>query len=339
MSRVDEVRRAAAALADPSSDVGRAAREAAVRECGLSPEMADRVFALSCARYTVESLRALISTAREGERVAVTLAATVAVAPLRAIALPWLAGASRVEVRGSSRQRGLVEAIVRAFGADAIRVVDAPDVDADTLIAYGRDETLARLAETAHVARFEGHGHGFGVAYATACEGAVEAVALDVALHDQRGCLSPQMVFVRGDATAFARALHEALAAIEVTLPRGALDVGDGAAVMQWQGAAAVRCAWSKRAKRHFVGALDEPAWVPSPGLRNVLVCPVSGDEHARALLGEEQRFLTCVGVAGSGDAWRATGARVVTAGTMQDPDLDGPEDPRPPMSRSRARP
>jgi Acyl-CoA reductase (LuxC) len=339
VSRVDDVRRAAAAIADPSSNVGRAVREAAVRECGLSPEMADRVFVLSCARYSDEPLRALVSSARAGERVAVTLAATVAVAPLRAIALPWLAGASRVDVRGSSKQRGLVDATVRAFGADAISVVDAPDVEADTLIAYGRDETLARFADTTSAARFEGYGHGFGVAYVSDEGHPVEGTALDVALHDQRGCLSPQIVFVRGDATAFARALHEALSAIEAILPRGALDVGEGAAVMQWQGAAAVRCAWSRRGRSHFVGAVDEPAWVPSPGMRNVLVCRVSGVDEARALLGDEQRFLTCVGVTGSGDAWRATGARVVPAGTMQDPELDGPEDPRPPVSRSRARP
>jgi hypothetical protein len=44
----------------------------------------------------------------------VVLAATVATAPLRAIALPWLAGAARVTVRPSRRQPALARAFIDA---------------------------------------------------------------------------------------------------------------------------------------------------------------------------------------------------------------------------------
>lgn len=340
MSRVDDVLRAARALADPSSEAGRAVRTAAVRECALSPAMADHVFALSCARYTHEAVSALASALREGERVAVVLAATVAVAPLRAVALPWLAGAARVDVRGSSRQTALVDAVVRAFGGRGIKCVDAIAPDVDAVIAYGSDETVAAIDRATPFARFEGYGHGFGVAWVDHEESgfeAVEEVALDVALHDQRGCLSPRIVFVRGDAVAFARALHEALSRIEASLPRGAVEVGEAASVMQWQGAASARCAWSRRGRTHFVGALETPSFMASPGLRGVLVCPASSVAAACSLMGREIAHLTCVGATGSLDAWRATEARVVRSGSMQDPALDGPEDPRPPMSRERA--
>ncbi len=341
MSRVDDVLRAARALADPSSEAGSAARDAAVRECALSPAMADHVFALSCARYTHAAVSSLASAAREGERVAVVLAATVAVASLRALALPWLAGAARVDVRGSSRQTALVDAIARAFGVREITRVDAVASDVDAVVAYGGDEAVAAIDRATPFARFEGYGHGFGVAWVDLEDSAVDVVAevaLDVALHDQRGCLSPRVAFARGDAVAFARALHEALSRVEVSLPRGAVEVGEAASVMQWQGAAAARCAWSRRGRAHFVGALEAPSFMASPGLRSVLVCPVSSVAEARSLMGTELAHLTCVGASGALDAWGATGARAVRSGSMQDPALDGPEDPRPPRVRERVR-
>ncbi len=337
MSRVDDVLRAVRALADPAHPVGRAVREAAVRECSLSPAMAERVFALSCARYTGDAVEALASDARGAMRVAVSLAATVAVAPLRAIALPWLAGAERVEVRGSSRQRALVEVIVRAFGNNNVSTRESLSPDADLVIAYGSDETVDSIGRgLSPSTRFEGYGHGFGIAWIDRDE-EPSAVALDVALHDQRGCLSPLAVFVSGDAVRFARALHEALAGVEDALPRGRVEVGEAAAVMQWQGAAAARCAWSRRGKTHFVGALETPSFLASPGLRNVVVSEARDASHVAALLGDEGAHLTCVGASDADGAWPSEGVRAVRAGTMQDPALDGPEDRRVPRSKSQA--
>jgi hypothetical protein len=330
--RIDDVLRAARALADPTSAVGSAARAAAADECLLSAAMIERVFATACARYTPEALAALASEARAGQRVGVALAATVATAPLRPIALPWLAGAERVTVRGSRRQPGLVRAFADAFARDEIAVVDELPPRLDALVAYGSDETIAALRHAWPEALFEGHGHGFGVSYVAAdapFDDAARAVAVDVAEHDQRGCLSPQTVFVAGDAVAFAQALHRALGAFEAIAPRGPVTAGDGAAVAQWQGVVAARGRWFRRGAAHGVGALDAAELMASPGLRNVAVCPVDSVAALREALGDELPHLTCVGVAGSLDAgpWRFTRARVVAAGTMQDPPLDGPED------------
>jgi hypothetical protein len=333
--RVDDVLRAVRALVDRSSAPGVRVRAAAAAECGISTPMVERVFAVAAARFTAPALAALTAPARGGQRVGVVLAATVAPAPLRAIALPWLAGAARVTVRPSRRQRALVEAVVEAFACDAITVATELPRDLDAVVAYGGDDTLAALAGGLPPAvAFEGHGHGFGVAFVgpeVAWPAAARAVAGDIAEHDQRGCLSPQTVFVAGDPVAFARALHDALGALGSLWPRGNLTAGEGAAAAQWQGVQAVRARWFRRGPTHAVAALDAPALVPTPGLRHVTVCPADSVDTLRAALGGALPHLTCVGVAGAIDpsAWRFTRARVVAAGTMQDPPLDGPEDPR----------
>jgi len=333
--RIDDVLRAARSLADPTSAAGRRAREAAAAECLLSGAMIERVFAAACARYTPAALASLASGARVGQRVGVALAATVATAPLRALALPWLAGAARVTARASRRQPGLVRPFVEAFAREEVTLVDELPRDLDALVAYGGDQALAALRRALpEAAGFEGHGHGFGVSYVgpgVSFEDAARAVAADLADHDQRGCLSPQTVFVRGDAVAFAKALHGALGALEALVPRGFVGAGDGATIAQWQGVLAARGRWFRRGPSHGVGALDAPELVATPGLRNVAVCPVDSVAALRGALGDALPHLTCVGVAGplDVDAWRFTRARVVAAGTMQDPPLDGPEDPR----------
>lgn len=332
MSRVDDVLRAAMALSDAACD----ARRAAVRDCALSEPMAARVFQLATARYTREAVLCLARDSLVGRRVSVVLAATVATAPLRAIALPWLAGAASVAVKPSRRQRALVEACVRAFGRAEIACVEAIPEDVDHVIAYGGDDSLAMIANALpDGVSFEGRGHGFGVAYVRdACDEAARAVARDVALYDQRGCLSPQTVFVRGDAAGFARSLHRALGAIEAELPRGRVEVGEAAGVMQWQGVKAARAAWFRRGPTHAVAAFEAPTVEGTPGLRNVVVSAVAGVDAVSAALGANARNVTCVGTDDEDDVWRWTAARVVPLGAMQDPPLDGPEDPRDPTRR-----
>lgn len=312
------------------------ARALAVTEGMLSLPMVDHVFARTLDRYTPDAVAALASSRFVGRAVGVGLARSVVTAPLRAIALPWLAGAASVRVRASRHQQGLVRAFVAAFGDPRITVT--ADFDGvDHAIVYGRDETVRAWASTLPPeVGFEGFGHGVGVVYLDApTEAAAEALALDVARYDQRGCLSPQCVFVRGEARGFARALHEALGALEATLPRGALDAGEGAAVMQWQGVQMAQCGWFRRGATHAVGGRDEPARVGSPGARNVVVVGVSGPAAVGELLGEERAHVSVLGTDRVERAlWPWCRGRIVTVGAMQDPPLDGPEDARGPTRR-----
>lgn len=336
--RVAQVCELARRLGDPQSAEGRAWRALAVDEGRLSPAMADRVVSVTTARYDEASVRALADGSLVGRRVAVVLAASVATAPLRAAVLPWLAGAASVALRPSRRQPSLARHVVETLGVGALREVDAVPEDVDHVIAYGSDETLARIrAALPEGVSFAGYGHGFGVAWVSLTgtddiADVARAVAMDVSLYDQHGCLSPQTVFVMGDARRFAEALHGALAVIERELPRGKMEAADGARVVQWQGQMAVRASWFRRGATHSVGLIDRAEVVGSPGDRNITVARVEAIKALTRALEPHAEYITVVGAHDprGGARWpEAMRARVVATGTMQDPPLDGPEDAR----------
>lgn len=321
--RVGDVLRLVRGLADVSAGF--------VTSHGLSPAMAREVTRITLARYTLDALSALRAHTLDGRRVQVRLARSVPTAPLRALALPWLAGASRVTVHAPEMHRAFTARVAEGLG-----MFLGEDSAADHVIAYGSDETVAavRAGLSAGVG-FEGHGHGLGVGVVTADADpsrAGEDLARDVALYDQRGCLSPLAVLVRGDGARVAEAMHQALTAYEAALPRGPLDVGEAARVMQWQG---VQSAVSERVWRgatHFVAHVTGPARVASPGARNIAVISLRDDAALRAQLDALAPWVTVVGLAGAwpeGERPAAFRGRVAPAGTMQDPPLDGPEDPR----------
>ena len=152
---------------------------------------------------------------------------------------------------------------------------------------------------------------------------------------DQRGCLSPRVVFVFGGeerASRFACALHEALGAFEARAPRGAIDARDADAARYadtlrfsgelFEGAA------------HRVGVARE-LLLPPPG-RHVHVVPVDDGEVLTRLLPPLEPAVTAIG--GSSDACEAMRAfvrrpdriRWSELGRMQRPALDGPVDRRP---------
>lgn len=321
--RVGALLRLARALPD--------AMTAAAIAQGLSPAMAREVTRITLARYTPDAVTSLRTDALAGRRVQLRLARSVPTAPLRAMALPWLAGAARVTVRAPESHRALTERIATTLGLDL-----GDDPDADHVIAYGSDEAVARIRDALRPGvGFEGHGHGLGVAVVgdgADAHAAGEAIARDVALYDQRGCLSPQAVLVRGDGHAVAEALHTALTGYDTSLPRGALDAGEGARVMQWQGVQSALCARVWRGAGHFVALSDGAVAVGAPGGRSVVVMPLASAEAVRAALAPVAGWITTVGLAGAWpEAARPVGlrGRVVPAGAMQDPPLDGPEDPR----------
>lgn len=292
------------------------------------------------ARYTPEALEALVRTRWEGRRVRVILAATVPLAPLRALALPLLHGAVSVSARASRRQPAVTRVVAETLLAEGLPVrvahVERHEGEA-VVIAYGRDETLATIRDALPPdVVFEGYGHGFGVVLLGEGAGDVsEELATDIAAYDQRGCLSPQVVLALGEGERVAEGMHRALLAREARWPRARLDVGMGASVAQWQGVQAALAAGLWRGPRHAVSWWREARMQASPGARNIAVVSVRDLAQVRALLAPFAAHLSVVGAAGDvGDAWRPEGfaGRVVPVGSMQDPALDGPEDLRPPV-------
>jgi hypothetical protein len=311
----------------------------------------------SRSRLTLRGLRDLT-----GETVAVLLAESVPTAPLRAIALPLLRGAARVVVRPSRRQREFAAFVARELAQQCGLPVDLAATEdpraflaemvargVHTVIAYGADETLRAIqAALPESVWFEGRGHGFGVAVVLAetCENEFEvfdtslALGADVAAYDQRGCLSPQVVLVEGtldEAGLFGEQLLGALQLYGRERPRGTIDVGLAAEIVQWQGVMAARAVAFWRGEDHAVAVLEEKELVGSPGGRNIAVVPCGSLEGVARLLEPVAGHLTTIGIAGPEARWRELalppGAcpRIVSVGAMQNPPLDGYEDPRPP--------
>jgi hypothetical protein len=133
-------------------------------------------------------------------------------------------------------------------GSEALE--DAALASADAVVVYGGDEAVRSLRGRAPAtARFVAYPNRVGVGvvgreslapghlHRTASE-----VAGAVAFFDQRGCVSPHVVFVEeGGAVTpglFARELADAMGRIEEHLPGGALDTVEAAALHQLRGTA-----------------------------------------------------------------------------------------------------
>jgi hypothetical protein len=307
---------------------------------GLTPAGVELGFASLERDASDADLRSLVDAAGDAPVVHVLLAANVFVAPLRALALAR-AAAPRVTVRPSSRDPVLTCALVEAAGDDAIRLVDPDDrgvawLDAGEIHVYGRDETIAAVRASARVA-VRGHGAGMGVALVTRAadiDQAAEAVASDVAPFDQRGCLSPRVALVEGDAArgkAFAAALHARMRGWGERVPRGALTPDERAEAARWLASAAFVGDLSESEGGAVALAPPSSPLVPPPAGRHVLVASASTAADAFARLGPLAPFVVAVGTddPASAAAHAPRHARVSPLGRMQHPPLDGPVDRR----------
>ncbi|MEZ4411232.1 MAG: hypothetical protein R3A52_32835 [Polyangiales bacterium] len=113
--------------------------------------------------------------------------------------------------------------------------------------------------------------------------------------------------------------------------------MGGGATprALRWMGEQAAMADALHRGEGHAVSAWSRARLVPSPGGRHVAVAGTHDVNIVREVLAAHARHLSVVGVAGDvgSVAWpEGFRGRVVEAGTMQDPPLDGPEDVRAPM-------
>jgi hypothetical protein len=234
---------------------------------------------------------------------------------------------------------------------DAVRIGEDAAIlqQADAVVVHGSDETVAALRALVPVDRvFVGHGHRLSVAAVGAqveVEAAARPLAIDLALFDGRGCLSPAYVLVIDHPAGRARALAAALAAelerLEKTLPRGRAEVAEETWVHERRTSAALRegselfapgssTAWSVM--------LEPPEPRPGPGLlRTVPLIPVSDLETLAAWCRGLSPHLSSIGQMGwgtqvsrlAGIAARAGGSRVCALGRMQLPPIDWHHDGR----------
>jgi hypothetical protein len=273
---------------------------------------------------TDAEIDALVRSVTPAARVHVILSPSVFVAPLRAIAL-GLAASDKVTVQPSRREPIFTAMLVKAHGDPSVSISHELPTEG-AIHAYGRDETIAGIRASASVP-VRGHATGIGVALVTGdFTRAAEALASDVVPFDQRGCLSPRVAFVVGDAPAFARVLFDALESQRGAVPRGWLSDDESRDFTRW--AETVTFAGTlHRGASCAVGALDK-VLVPPTG-RHVLVVPLASAEDLARALGSTRRYVIAVG---TDDARAVTldHVRVSPLGSMQRPRLDGPVDRRP---------
>jgi len=142
--------------------------------------------------------------------------------------------------------------------------------EADCIVATGSDEMLDAIGKKIpRTARFLGYGTRVSFGFVTrdsleqSAETVVQKAAADVTAWNQRGCLSPHVIYVEdgGKVTAetFAASLAGQLDALEKTLPRGKLNAGDAAAIATRRSFYEVRAAHSLATK--MWASFESTAW------------------------------------------------------------------------------
>lgn len=237
----------------------------------------------------------------------------------------------------------------QAFEAVAVRA-------ADLVVASGDDATIADLAARVP-GRFIGHGHRISFAIVgrevaddeAAARAAAAHLAEDVAIWDQRGCLSPQLCFVEGErdhAARFGAAVAEALRPLATRLPPASMSTAERLAVRRLRDEAEWRSFGGEPLRIIAVGAegdgtvVVEPAarFVPSPLGRSLRVMPIDGIAALGPLLQPARPLLEGVGLAAAPPRFAALAAqlgtwgvhRVCAVGRMQRPGLDWRQGGRP---------
>lgn len=189
--------------------------------------------------------------------------------------------------------------------------------EAEALIVYGSDETLASLRSRTPVrTRFVGYGHRISFSAVarellrneeTAREAARRA-AYDLSVFDQQGCYSPQAIYVEARATVtperFSELLADALAEYAASLPRRPLSATEAASIHQFRGQLEMR-AFSESETRLWAsekGTAWTVALVPAANLapcvlnRTAVVQPLNDlTELPRRLAGRELYLLSAV--------------------------------------------
>lgn len=231
--------------------------------------------------------------------------------------------------------------------------------EADCVVATGSDEMLDTISK--HVprkARFIGYGTRVSFAYVTkeALEQDATSVLLkaatDIAAWNQRGCLSPHVIYVeeggRMTAEGFAERVAAELEAMEKTFPRGPLKATESAAIAARRSMYEVRAAhcvetkmWaSPQSTAWTVIWENEPRFQLSCGNRFVYIKAVT--DLSQALQGADsvREQVSTVGLSCTSEQSRELaqqlahwGARrICPLGQMQNPPLGWRHDGRQPL-------
>jgi Acyl-CoA reductase (LuxC) len=225
---------------------------------------------------------------------------------------------------------------------------DALLASADTVVAFGRDETLLAIrARCGAGTRFVPFGHRVSVGRLTHREidalnggapagGLGERIARDALLYDGEGCLSLHALFVEADGDGLAGTAAALAAAFEhaaVEFPGGTRSPRHVAEVSSYRSLAAFRAAGGRGSVFRAADAtliVDPPRDEPPPLLPRVLpLIAVRNDDEVAEYCAAQRLPVQALGVAASDAravalAERIGAVRVAPFGTMQAPPLGG---------------
>jgi hypothetical protein len=333
---------------DPNSVVRRALDKPLSRFCRLSPEGLSAGLEAVFGGMVGEPLEWLLEEAKAVDRdpVMVVLAANLpalAVQPL----LPALALRRPVLLKSPTTEPLFAPAFVAALAvrlpalAPALAAITWPGGDevleapllaaAGRVVAYGDQDSIDDLER-----RAPGKIVAYGPKTSLAVIGGnvepqsvAAGLARDVALFDQRGCLSIQAVYTVGDAPVLAEAMAAELAAIAEEWPSGSLDPVAVAAVQQIRSESQMRGLFKPELPIDVGTVVVEPNldFRPSPGVRTVRIHPLDRTEPLPEILAPWAGQLQGAALAGD-DAWslqkslEALGiSRCTEPGKLQTPD------------------
>jgi hypothetical protein len=348
---------------DPASAWRRGLEEELPARAGFSPENVRAGLELALGPLSGEALHALVESELGGvvglegsagtlvtgfETCAVLLAGALPTPTLVALVAPLALGSGVLAktsihdpVTAGWLARSLAEVdpelgaclAVAPFRGDDAERTDAL-LAADCVVASGSDETIARLRpRILPPRRFVARGHrvsvaalGPGALRGEPLASSAAGLALDVALWDQLGCLSPVSVFAvggRGAGDRLAEALAEALERAGRRLPRGRLAPEAAAATAGEREEAEFRAA-AGRDVRVLAGASwtvvreEDPRPRPAPLHRFVRVVPVAGSTDLVDALHPLGPHLAAVGLAGFGGESREVALRLAELGASR---------------------
>jgi hypothetical protein len=376
---------------DPASTWRRALEAELPSVSGFSPEVVREGLRLGLEPWTGDALRALLAheigppSGGDGrdfvsgfDSTAVVLAGAIPMTTLLALIAPLALG-SPVLAKTAAHDPVTARHIARSLAerdpllGRCIACVDFPSREddcveallaADCVVAFGSDETIASIrARIAANRRLVAYGHRLSVAVVDptrlpedALRDAAARLALDIALWDQLGCLSPVAAWVIDSdgraAPRFSEQLAEALAELAVKLPRGRVDPAAGTLASHERADAEMRAAAGAAVTIHTgsdggwsVISESDASVRPAPLHRFVRVHPVSDRAALHGALAPLSRHLAAVGLEGFGNATRDAArelaglgaSRICGLGHMQSPPLSWRHDNRgvfPPLAR-----
>ena len=371
---------------DPGSKWRRRFMDEFPERSGFSPEVARAGMDLALETWTGDALARAVQAELEPapgasphwlspfSMTSVILGGAIPMPSLLASVLP-LCAQSPVLIKPASRDPvtpGLLAEAIAEVDPElgrCIEVVAFPSGDGESLgrflaaecvVATGSNETIRQIRSRIRTSqRFVAYGHKLSVAVVRA-EGwqspdpraVAEALARDIALWDQLGCLSPLAIYLVGpeaarQTPAFGEALADALQNLHRSLPRGETPLEAASAIQQEREEARIRGAGGDAVTVFESSGTDwtvigesDAQWRPAPLHRFVRVHPVPRVDDLGEALRPIVRNLSSVALAGftPGDGLTEVGrelsrvgvARLCEAGRMQAPALGWHHDGQP---------